>query len=473
MMKISIEVDMDVSNIIEQRFLQFHEEHPTMTKSLLLCGYLMIEQGVASYYDEKYKNDLDGIWKNKFNKEVQRSDYLEEQLSQLKAVYDDKYTRMYELRLQAKDDEMNIKLAQVMQVNQRCADLENQLHNMQARQQIEVREKIEERLLTEKHLQDEYRKQINELREKCCFYEAEYRTALAKSTDFALASIKDSQICQLENEITRLKTELQCFKGTNIYKGQKGEKAIRDIIANYFTNFEIVDASKTGGASDVHVFTETGDIFVLESKNKSIITAQDIDKSYDDIELLESQYQEQLKGYVFVSHRTKNIPKKGNLHIERRKNMYIAWIGLNENDGWLDVYIITVLKLLISISKCHFNTDNDAMLKLNLETLTSALKDKLNILSENIKLCNMLQDNINTMALSLNNVQNNNKELYDSILQMSGLTQGSIQNSQHFTRLDKGTLKREKVVTKLQCSQCNQIFKRKCDLTQHLSKAHQ
>ena len=55
-MKVSVDIDIDVSNVIEQRFLQFHEQHPSMTKSMLLCGYLMIEQGVSSYYDEKYRN---------------------------------------------------------------------------------------------------------------------------------------------------------------------------------------------------------------------------------------------------------------------------------------------------------------------------------------------------------------------------------------------------------------------------------
>ena len=143
---------------------------------------------------------------------------------------------------------------------------------------------------------------------------------------------------------------------------------------------------------------------------------------------------------------------------------------MNENETCLDVYVITVLKLLISMDKCQYDIDNDARLEANIATLTTVLKQKVDILNENMKICTTLQDNINCMAVSLNNLHHNNKELYDSILQISGLDKDIIANT-HTAKFEKKT-KREKSITNLQCSQCSMTFKRKCDLTQHLKSSH-
>jgi hypothetical protein len=378
---------------------------------------------------------------------------------------------MYESRLQAKDDEMKrmqedfgiIKDAQLKQVVNRCTQLEEELGQMQNKYQEslreEVRSKLVERMEFETRLQEEYRRCNEELKHKCQRYEEEYKNALNKSADYAMSCMQDMKVCELEKEVSRLKTELQCFKSSNIYKGQHGEKVIRDILAEHFTNCEIVDTSKTGGLSDVHLITDGGDMFVFESKNKASISQQDIEKSYDDMELLNAEYGDRLKGYVFVSHRTKNIPKKGHLHIEQRGNMYIAWIGVNENEvKYLEVYLVTVLRLIMSIETTNEQDRN----KVDIANVINTLKEKIGLLTENMKICGTLQDSIAGMALSLNNLQNNNKELYDSILSMSGLTNG-----------ENASLKRKdhSVRPKLQCSHCGMIFKRKCDLTQHLNKS--
>lgn len=467
-MKISFDIDVDVANTIEQKFLQFYQDNSCMMKSLLLCGFLMVEQGVCSFFDEKYKNEIDCIYKDKFDNILHQKKTLEEELALLKVVYDERYTRLYELKLQAKDEEMHrahdelekAKNSQISQVKSRCAQLENELHTVHQKMQDEIRSKIEERLHFEQRIQQEYKTQNEELKDRCKFYETEYRNAISKSTDYAVSCIKDIKVCELENENTRLKAELQCFKNTNAYKGQQGEKVLRDIVANHFTNFEILDTSKSGGLSDVHVISNTGSCFVLESKNKSTISIQDVEKSYADIQLLASHYGDKLKGYIFVSHRTRSIPRKGHLHIERKDNIYIAWIGVNENETCLDVYIVTILKLFTSLENVCILDETK-----NFDILVNTLQEKLSMLVDNIKICTVLQENMNSMAHSLNAMQNNNKELYDSILHVSGLTPETLTNRRHVCKSDKGVTKRS-----FQCSQCDAIFKRKCDLTQHLSK---
>jgi hypothetical protein len=471
-MKVSIDVEIDISNALEQRFLEFYQTQPSsILKSILMCGFLMVEEGVSTYYDEKYKSEVDSVWKGKLDKMLLENTHLQEEMSFLRSVYEDRYARMYESRLQAKDDEMKrmqedfgiIKDAQLKQVVNRCTQLEEELGQMQNKYQEslreEVRSKLVERMEFETRLQEEYRRCNEELKHKCQRYEEEYKNALNKSADYAMSCMQDMKVCELEKEVSRLKTELQCFKSSNIYKGQHGEKVIRDILAEHFTNCEIVDTSKTGGLSDVHLITDGGDMFVFESKNKASISQQDIEKSYDDMELLNAEYGDRLKGYVFVSHRTKNIPKKGHLHIEQRGNMYIAWIGVNENEvKYLEVYLVTVLRLIMSIETTNEQDRN----KVDIANVINTLKEKIGLLTENMKICGTLQDSIAGMALSLNNLQNNNKELYDSILSMSGLTNG-----------ENASLKRKdhSVRPKLQCSHCGMIFKRKCDLTQHLNKS--
>lgn len=470
-MKIQVDIDIDVSNTTEQKLLQFLQEHPIMGKSLLLCGYLMVDQGVCSFYDEKYKNNFDSIWRDRFDKTLNQKNNLEEELSMLKTTYDERYTRLYEVKLQSKDDEIRRILdetekaqnSQLAFINNKCSQLENELTALQTRMRDEISSKVSERLEIEKQVQDEFKRQNEELKERCRFYEEEYRNAVAKTTDYAVLCLRDSKVFELENEVSRLKTELKCFTNSNIYKGLHGEKVIRDVIANHFTQFEVLDTSKTGGSSDVHVITEQGDVYVFESKNKAAISLQDVEKSYADVELLESQYGDKLKGYIFVSHRTKGIPKKGSLYIERKNNIHIAWIGVNETDTSLEVYIVTVIRLLLSLAKsCGGNDERDV------EFVTSMLKDKLNVLSDNIKVCSAMQDNLSNMALSLNTLQNNNKELYDNIFQMSGLPLTTMQTVVHVGKQNKASSKRDK----LQCSHCNMIFKRKCDLTLHLNKQH-
>jgi hypothetical protein len=485
-MKVCIEIDIDLSNTLEQRFLQFYQEDdtqpPEMMKSLLLCGFLMIEQGVSTYYDEKYKNDIDNIWKDRCEKALVLKGHLEEEVSLLKAVYEERYTRLYEAKLQAKEEEMRrmqedfdvMRNAQVSNIRARCSELEDELKQVKCIFQDNLREekeslqlKLYEQVQFENRMQEEYKRHIEELKQKCQLYEEEYKNALNRTTDYALTCMKDSKVADLEKEVARLTTELHCFKNTNTYKGQQGEKIVRDVLAEHFPACEILDTSKTGGLSDVHLITECGDMYVFESKNKGIITLQDVEKSYTDIDVLEADCSGKLKGYVFVSHRTKNIPKKGNLHIEVKNNVYIAWIGANENDiNNLGVYIVTVLRLMMLLDKCQ-GQDTNKLAALDLQYMVDTLKEKLNILSDNMKVCNTLQESISNMALSLNTLQHNNKELYDSILSVSGLT-----HMTDYTNLPKKSMVKKEIKAKLQCSQCGASFKRKCDLMQHLSKAH-
>ncbi len=471
-MKVSIDIEINVANALEQRFLEVYQTQPSsFIKSILMCGLLMVEDGVAAYYDDKYKNEVDSVWKGKLDKMLLENTQLQEEISVLRSVYEERYARLYESRLQAKDDEMqrmqedfaNFKDAQLKHVVNRCTQLEEELMQMQNRYQEslrdEVRSKLEERMEFEARLQEEYRRCNEELKHKCQHYEAEYKNAMNKSTEYAMSCMQDMKVHELEKEVSRLKTELHCFKSSNKYKGQHGEKVIRDILAEHFTNCEVVDTSKTGGLSDVHLITDKGDMFVFESKNKVSIPLQDIEKSYADIDLLQAEHGDRLKGYVFVSHRTRNIPRKGNLHIEQRGNMYIAWIGVNENEvKYLDVYVITVVRLMMSIKTINEPDRN----KVDIADVVNTLKEKIGLLTENMKICGTLQEGIAGMALSLNTLQNNNKELYDSILNMSGLT-----------KMDTALKRKDHTVRpKLQCSQCGTIFKRKCDLTQHLNKAN-
>ena len=468
-MKVVIDIDIDISNNTEQRFLEYFEQNPLMTKTLLLCGYLMVERGVCEYYDEKYSRNFDNIWKDRYEKTLQYKDCLEQELKSLGEFYENRYARLYELKVKEKEEEIcKIKHDVIKEqesynryLNGKCEQLEQELKDVKRRYEERLHDEIRCKIEVEARIQEEYRKQNEELTRKCTLYENEYKNALQANTNYALNLIKDSKVKALEEENTRLLTELSCLKNTNVYKGQQGEKRIRNILAEHFTDCEILDTSKTGGLSDVHLVTKDGDVYVFESKNKATISAQDVEKSYADVDLLRAEYGDRLKGYVFVSHKTRNIPKKGNLYIECIGNMHIVWVGVNESDDVLDILMVAVMRLLMSLRLVLVEHSKDIV---DIDRMMCSIKEKLEILMHNINLCSTIQENITSMSLSLNHLQNNNKELYNSIMDITGIKEQFPKHSKsHTNKAKRG---------RLQCSQCDLVFNRKCDLTQHLNNAH-
>ena len=125
----------------------------------------------------------------------------------------------------------------------------------------------------------------------------------------------------LINENDRLKNKYEC---NNTKKGQDGEKSIYDFISNTFTDCELSDTAKTTGAGDLHLYIQNLNI-LIESKNKGVITKEDVNKFKRDLTDTESN------AGIIVSIRDIPFPLKGNFGFEIYNEIPIFYISNFEN----------------------------------------------------------------------------------------------------------------------------------------------
>lgn len=121
--------------------------------------------------------------------------------------------------------------------------------------------------------------------------------------------------------------ELARLKSSNFVKGETGERFVREVLSNSFTEWTFVDTSGHGAQSDFHMAHASGDLVVVEVKNKAAIAATDVDKSMRDMRELMERHGQRLVAYVFVSLRSSNLPRKGHLMIEFVDHAPVLWLG--------------------------------------------------------------------------------------------------------------------------------------------------
>lgn len=260
-----------------------------------------------------------------------------------------------------------------------------------------------------------------------------------------------------ERKQAETERELNIFKNTNQYKGAIGEKTIKDILSKEFTNYEIKDTSGSTSMSDIHLINKYGDIIAIECKNKAIITPQDIEKSLIDIKALKDKFQDKFQGYLFVSIRSKNIPKKGDLHYEIVESRPVIWYGMDGCDasaGSLDsigsANSVELIHLIKVISAHKINTETDV----DQDIITDKLKSYIKKLSDNKKAVLLVHNNMESLKSNISIIQNNIDWIYQDIFNYLGTTEITDNTQEH------------------NCDKCNMSFKRKNELTRHYNKIH-
>lgn len=261
-----------------------------------------------------------------------------------------------------------------------------------------------------------------------------------------------------ERKQAETERELNIFKNTNQYKGAIGEKTIKDILSKEFTNYEIKDTSGSASMSDIHLINKYGDIIAIECKNKAIITPQDVEKSLIDIKALKEKYQDKFQGYLFVSIRSKNIPKKGDLHYEIVESRPVIWYGMdscdvctaNSADSIGSACTTELIHLIKVISAHKINTDTEV----DQDIITDKLKSYIKKLSDNKKAVLLVHNNMESLKSNISIIQNNIDWIYQDIFNYLGTTEIAENTQEH------------------NCDKCNMSFKRKNELTRHYNKTH-
>lgn len=375
-MKFEFEVDFDLSVRHEAEFLDWYENNPSLLKQAVLSGYFVITHGINEYNAQKDDNAL----ADKINRLVQEN-------RELKNMYEGMYSS---------------------KISQLRSDYEERINSIINSPQSQK-------------LEEEKQQWIQK-------YEAlsrEYTSYIKNTVDSTALLLK-------QKEIDELKAKLNVFKSTNQYKGAIGEKAVQSVLERNFVGWETRDTSGQTSMSDIHLVDKDGNILAIECKNKASVTLQDIEKSLTDIKTLKARYEDKLIGYLFVSIRSNNIPKKGDLYYELVESVPTIWYGtteLNERE------LCNMAKLLLS---------HRGVIKHDIDT--SMMLEKVNCyLSKIIENRKQLA----AITAAVTGLQSTNDWLYNDMARFVGCA--------------------EDVYA---CAHCDKTFKRKGDLTRHVNGKH-
>lgn len=167
----------------------------------------------------------------------------------------------------------------------------------------------------------------------------------------AIKQQHEEQVKKLQCVIHELQAELTIAKKSNMGKGNIGEHALSEWLRNNYIEFDVQDTSKLKAACDIHVAVNSKEFFAIESKNKSTITRNDIDKFYRDVQNLTELNSNAFLGAMFVSLATKNVPGKGDFYFELFQNRPVLFIGFNIVDNLNSDFMKRCISLLLQAAQ--------------------------------------------------------------------------------------------------------------------------
>lgn len=281
---------------------------------------------------------------------------------------------------------------------------------------------------------DEYKKNYDNLQIK---YESLFK-------DIHSGSIKT-----LEDKLREKDFEINQLKNSNVVKGEIGENMILENLQNYYPTNIISNKSKTSHSCDIHMtLSSSNKTIVFESKYKKTIELSDINKFYNDMITLPDD----IIGGIFISILNKNIPGKGEVHIEiiPQNNKLIMFLGFN-NENDFQYYFIKHVSLFIKLVNFHTTQINQTI-------------DIKNILQE----INFLNDNIQKQKTRLEEFKNKyNKYINDTENDINILLShiSNILNKYNFSSINTqiNTNKQAKYI----CQKCSKSFTNKKDFAKH------
>jgi hypothetical protein len=233
-----------------------------------------------------------------------------------------------------------------------------------------------------------------------------------------------------------LKAQVNILQSTNAYKGQKGESTVKQVLNKYFIGYEVKDTSGQSSMSDIHLVDKEGLTVAIECKNKEIISTTDVTKSIGDIAHIKKSAK--LVGYFFISLRSNNIPKKGDILYEVIDDIPVIWYGCSSLDEIAEQDIVKMIRLLFM--HYEFKPCQDEFAK-SINDYMSRIK----LMQKNIQ--NALT-NLNDMKSNITNLKKLLDFMYDDLTKY--LTHKETHN----------------------CNQCDAIYRRKGDLLRHIAAKH-
>ena len=381
-MEINIPIKLDMTLQADFEFMEWYSQEgkKELAKDALLLGSFVLRSGLYKYSLTEEKDD-DG----KYALEIKSlNDILHHTVDtyelRLKAMASNKDTYYKEqidvLTGRIENAKEATREAVTLEYNDRVAALES----MCTRLKDALVEQVEE---GRKGIRVEYEAKLSLMQISLDKLQAELDKHAKES----------HEVLCLKETVRARENEIALLKNNNIVKGNIGEGLVRGLIAKHYTSFELQDTSGAGAMSDIHVVNGKEDRIVVECKNKASITLSDVEKSIRDIEVLNDKYGDKFVGYLFVSIRSLNIPRKGEFHFEMIKGKPVVWFGMDvENCSTYERDFINVFKVLLSLCsmfKVGAGLDQDALMEKIQNYLMRVTEQKKILASMNAGMCTM------------------------------------------------------------------------------------
>ena len=195
--------------------------------------------------------------------------------------------------------------------------------------------------------------------------------------------------------------------------GQRGENRVLETIKAIKPAYEIAHVSSTGHVGDIHISDKVNMIkYLIEVKDKGIITKDDIIKFENDIKLLQdtnSLLYKHIFG-IFISLESDLIPSIGKYKIANRQ-VYITKSMFSKDTMAIIFSMFESLSLLIdnNIKKIQYNVP------VKVYELISRLRIEYNNIINEEEIYKNMATNCETNLLSINRLQRNNQLKKDFI----------------------------------------------------------
>ncbi len=246
------------------------------------------------------------------------------------------------LELSKKEEEYRQKESQLFQDFAQKLDAQKSLYtNADIIQDI----KKELELSITSQLLKSHQEEITNLKVAVNVFQNRYLEARQQIEDIT-SQQKDIELQKLNQIIQDQQKQIDVLQRTNFAKGNLGEQTIINSLKCHYTDFTFHDSSGTPHSCDIHMIDQNNKIIAIESKYKTTITKNDIEKFYDDIKSLKQN--NQLQSAIFVSVTTKNIPNKGDICFEITDGIPTLFLGFedaSECNTWLKHYVKLILKI--------------------------------------------------------------------------------------------------------------------------------
>lgn len=362
-------VGWNVEDAIERKMMNWSGKNRAMIKDTLMLGYSCFAHGARTFYEETYAKGQDTTYQQRVEELKQRVEAAEREKDAMRAGMDAIVKDRLALELAACEAEkraLNARLdamtkdiegervageAKVRRVEeeakadrQRAIDLEVGRREAEIRKGLEatcveltkaLHEKELGALKLENKLREEVANELGGLKGECAKFQQMYEDAkrlLEERVGGVVERSYEGQMADLRRAVEEREMALALLRKSNAGKGVIGEGALSAYLRRHFNEWEVVDKGKVKHSCDLWMRRPDGKYIAIESKYKETVTRADGDKFTGDVDYMACTEGETFLAALFVSIRTRNIPGKGELHIEFRKGRPVMYVGLDGED---------------------------------------------------------------------------------------------------------------------------------------------